>query len=183
MRALGISVLTFFLLAGCETFSIHDYPLSQRNIETIKTTMTSGDVSSIAVGEFTAASPGHSVITCGMNGEIQTPRQISFEKYIRDALIDELKKANAYSLDQIEAGRVITGYLDNIKINSRKGSWDIKLIIRFKSGESFTVLESYPLEDVSCEQSTVAFVPAVQDLIHKIITHPVFRQKMGLSAN
>ena len=183
MRGLGISVVTLFLLAGCETFSIHNYPLSQRNIETIKTTMSSGDVSSIAVGEFTAASPDQSEITCEMNGQIRTPQQISFEKYIRDALIDELKKADAYSLDQIEAGRVITGYLDNIKINSSKGSWDFKLIIRFKSGESFTVSESYLFDDVSCEQSTAAFIPAVQELIYKIITHPVFRQKMGLSVN
>ena len=183
MRGLGISVLALFLLAGCETFSIHHYPLSQRNIATIKATMSSGGVSSIAVGEFDAASPGQTEIMCGMNGQIRTPQQVSFEKYIRDALIDELKQANAYSLDQIEAGRVITGYLDNIKINSTNGSWDIKLIITFKSGESFTILESFPFDDVSCEQSTAAFVPAVQDLIYKIITHPVFRQKMGLPTN
>ena len=183
MRCLGISVLALFMLAGCETFSVHQYPLSQKNIDTIKETMASGKVSSIAVGEFTASSPEQSGVSCGMNAQIRTPRQMPFEKYIREALIDELKKANAYSLDQIEAGRVITGNLDNIKLNSKTGSWDIKLTITFKSGEYFTILESYEYDDGSCQKSTAAFVPAVQDLIYKVITYPTFREKMGLSAN
>jgi len=183
MRGLGIAVLALFMLAGCETFSFHQYSLSKRNIETIKKTMAAGGVSSLAVGEFTAAAPGRTELSCGMNGQIKTPQQDSFEHYIREAFIEELRKANAYSLDQIEAGRVITGYLDNIKLNSDNGSWDIKLIIHFKSGESFTVLESYEFNGMSCEQSTAAFIPAVQDLIYNIITHPVFRMKMGLGPN
>jgi hypothetical protein len=183
MRGPGFLLLAVFMLAGCETFTFQQYSLSQRNIQIIRETMVSGGVSSIAVGEFTAASPGHFEIECGMNGQIRTPQDIPFEKYIREAFIDELKKADAYWLDQIEAGRVITGYLDNVKINSTTGSWDFKLIIKFKSGESFTVFESYPLDDVSCEQSAAAFVPAVQELIYKIITHPVFREKMGLTTH
>ena len=183
MRGLGIAVVALVMLAGCETFAVHQYPLSQRNIATIKRTMSVGEASSIAVGEFTAAAPGQSEISCGMNGQIRTPQQIPFEKYIRQAFIDDLKKADAYSLDQIEAGRVITGYLDNIKINAKDGSWDIKLIIHFKSGETYTVLESYQIEDASCEQSAAAFIPAIQELIYKIITHPTFREKMGLVAD
>jgi hypothetical protein len=183
MKGLSTCLLASLLLAGCETFSFHQYSLSRQNIETIKRTMAEGDVSSIAVGEFTAAAPGRTEIMCGVNSQIKTPQQISFEQYIREALIDELKRADAYSLDQIEAGRVITGYLDNIKLNSGNGSWDFKLIIRFKSGESFTVNESYLFDGTSCEQSTAAFIPAVQDLIHRIITNPLFREKMGLTAN
>ena len=183
MRALGIFVLALFMLAGCETFSFHQYPLSQRNIQKIKETLASGDVSSIAVGEFTASSPGRFEITCGLNGQITTPRQIAFEKYIRDALIDDLKMANAYSLDQIEAGRVITGNLDSLKLDSGTGSWVIKLTITFKSGSFFTVSESYQHDDSSCEQSTAAFIPAVQELIYKIITDPSFQKNVGLSSD
>ena len=182
-RSLGISILALFMLAGCETFSFHQYPLSQRNIETIKKTMAANGVTSLAVGKFTAAAPGQTEIMCGVNGQIRTPNQVPFEKYIRDAFIDELKKADAYSLDQIEAGRVITGYLDGLRLNSVNGSWDIKLIITFRSGESFTVMESYQFDGMSCEQSTAAFIPAVQDLIYNIITHPVFRMKMGQAGN
>ena len=183
MRGIAISVFALLVLAGCETFSFHQYSMSQRNIDAIKRTMANAGVSTLAVGEFNAAAPGRSDITCGINGQIRTPQQVPFEQYIREAFIDEIKKANVYSLDQIEADRVITGYLDNIKLDSNNGNWDFKLIITFKSGKSFTVMESYPFEGSTCEKSAAAFNPAVQDLIFNTINHPVFRQDLGLTGN
>ena len=178
MRTGGLFVAVI-LLAGCETLSVHQYSLSSENTTAIKNAVTAGRISSIAVGEFIAAAPGRFEMRCGMNKQITTPHQTPFEKYIRDAFIEELKKAGAYSLDQIEAGKVITGYLDKFTFNSDSGSWDIELVITFKSGEFFTVSESYPQEDASCEHTASTMVPAVQELIHKIITHPVFQSKMG----
>ncbi len=183
MRGVAISVFALLALAGCETFSFHQYSMSQRNIDAIKQTMAEAGKSTLAIGEFNAAASGLSNVDCGINGQIRTPHQVPFVQYIRDALIDEVKKANAYSLDQIEADKVITGYLDNIKLNSSNGSWDFKLIITFKSGKSFTVMESYPFDGSSCEQSAAAFNPAVQDLIFNIINHPVFREELGLPGN
>jgi hypothetical protein len=183
MRRLGILVAGIFLLAGCETFSIQKYSLSSENTDVLRGAMSSGQVTSVAVGDFTATSPGQFEMQCGMNGQMRTPQHTPFEKYIREAFIDELKKAGAYSLDQIEAGRVITGHLDKIKMNSEKGSWDIDLTIEFKSGAYFTVSESYQFEGASCEQTAAALVPAVQDLIHRIITHPTFQGKMEKPEN
>ena len=183
MRRLGILIAAIFLLAGCETFSIQKYSLSPVNTDAIKGAMSSGQVSSFAVGEFTAASPGHFEMRCGINGLVRTPQHIPFEKYIREAFIDELKQAGAYSLDQIEAGGVITGHLDKIEMNSDNGSWDIDLTIKFKTGAYFTVSESYQYEGASCEQTSAALVPAVQALIHRIITHPTFQGRTENPAN
>ena len=183
MRGPGLSILALILLVGCETFTFHQYSLSQRNIDTIRETMALGGVSTLAVGEFTATRPGQSEIGCGLNGEISTPQEVTFVKYIREAIIDELKKARVYSLDQIEAGRVITGNLNSVKLNTGSGSWDINMTITFKTGKSFTVAESYQFDDVSCEQSAAAFNPAVQELIYKIFTNHTFRENLGVSGN
>ena len=183
MRGPGLSILALILLVGCETFTFHQYSLSQRNINTIRKTMALGGVSTLAVGEFTATRIDQSGVDCGLNGEIRTPQQVTFVKYIREAIIDELKKAKVYSLDQIEAGRVITGNLNSVKLNTSSGSWDINITITFKTGESFTVAESYQFDDVSCEQSAAAFNPAVQELIYKIFTNPTFRENIGVSGD
>ena len=184
MRGSGLSILVLILLlVGCETFTFQQYSLSQRNIDTIRETMALGGVSTLAVGEFTATRPSQSEIGCGLNGEISTPQEVTFVKYIREAIIDELKKARVYSLDQIEAGRVITGNLNSVKLNTGSGSWDINITITFKTGKSFTVAESYQFDDVSCEQSAAAFNPAVQELIYKIFTNPTFRENFGVSGN
>jgi hypothetical protein len=179
MRCLGILIITIFMLSGCETFSVRQYSLSQQNTVAIKHTLMAGDISSLAVGEFTASNPGQFELRCGFNHLIKMPHNTPYEKYIRDALIDELKKADAYSLDQIEAGRVITGHLDTFKLDSETGSWVIKVTISFKSGEVFTVTENYEHDEISCEQFASTLVPAVQELIQKIITDPVFLSKMG----
>jgi hypothetical protein len=175
-----IVLAAIFLLAGCETFSVHQYVLSPENTVAIKNTMSEGKITSIAVGEFTAAYPGQFEMRCGMNKQIRMPNRIPFEKYIREALINELKKADAYSLDQIEAGKVISGYVDKINSNSAMGGWDIEITSTFKSGEFFTVSETYPQNGDSCEQTAAALVPAVQELIHKIVTHPTFQSKVGI---
>ena len=180
MRCLGILIVAIFTLSGCETFSVHQYSLSQQNTATIKNTiLMTGQLTSLAVGEFTASNPGQFELRCGINNLIKMPRNTPYEKYIREALIEELKKAGVHSLDQIEAGRVITGNLDTFKLDSDTGDWVIKITITFKSGESFTVSETYEHNEISCEEAASSLVTAVQELIHKIITHPVFQSKMG----
>jgi len=183
MRRLGILFVAILLLAGCETFPAHKYSLSVNNINAIKDTMGTGHARSLAVRDFTAASPGEYEIHCGINGLITMPRRTPVEKYIREALIDELKEADVYSLDQIEATGVITGHLKKLKIHPTGGGWLIDLTITFKSGEAFTVSESYPLNGAQCDQTAAALAPAVQDLIHQIIAHPAFQKKMGMPTN
>ena len=183
MRYLGILAVAALLLSACETFAIRNYSQSTKNTDAIITAMNAGHVSSIAVGEFSASSPGQFEMRCGTNKLIRTLHHTPFEKYVREALIAELKKADAYSLDQIEAGKVISGHLDKFRFNADSGGWDIDLTITFKSGESFTVSESYLIDDTSCPQVTAAAVPAVQDLIYKVLTHPIFQKKMGMSGS
>ena len=182
MRCLGILIVTLLILSGCETFPVQQYSLSQENIAAIKQTMRSGHVSSLAVGEFTATTPGQFELRCGFSQLIKMPHNMPYEKFIREAFINELKKAGAYSLDQIEAARVITGHLDTFKLDSDSGSWIIKLTIEFKSGEVFTVTENYQHDEISCQRAASTLVPAIQDLIQKIITNPVFQSKMKSAA-
>ena len=182
MRCLATLIIAMLMLSGCETFSIPQYPVSQRNTAAIKNTVMTGNVHSLAVGEFTAANPGQFELRCGMNKLIKMPNNLPYEKYIREALIDELKKAGAYSLDQIEAARVITGHLESFTLNNDEGNWLIKLTITFKSGQAFTVSERFEYDELTCERAASNMIPAIQELINKIITHPVFQQKMGVEA-
>ena len=178
MRCLGILIVAILMLPGCETISIHQYSPSQANTVAIRNAMLMGDISSLAVGEFTASYPGSFEARCGINNLIRMPRNTTPEKYIRDALINEIKNADAYSLDQIEAGRVITGNLDRFLLDNDSGSWIIKVTISLNTGDVFTVSETYEHDEMSCERAAATLAPAVQELIHKIVSHPAFLRKM-----
>jgi hypothetical protein len=94
----------------------------------------------VRVGDFTAAQPGRTEITCRAVGPIKTPYGESFEAFIRKALIDELRIAEIYS----ETVRVtLTGRLDSLD---------------FSSG----------LTDAA------SLMPAVQNVIRKVVQHPDF---------
>ena len=177
MRCVGILIVAIFLLSGCETFSINQYSLSQQNTAAIQNAMIKGGIISLAVGEFTSAYPGPFEARCGVNSLIKLPNNTPPEKYIRDALIDEIKDAGGYSLDQIEAGRVLTGHLDRFTLDGDSGAWVIQVTVSLNTGDVYTVSETYQNEEASCSKAASGLVPAVQELIYKIVSHPMLQRK------
>ncbi len=102
----------------------------------------------------------------------------SFEEYIRKAFIADLDIAEVYSA---AAPVTLTGRLDAIDFSSglTDAAWDIALTISSSNGKSLSVDNHYSFAgnfvgEVACNQTAQALMPAVQDLIGKMITHPDF---------
>ena len=92
MRYLAI-ILLAAILSGCSTYAAQRYSISVDNV----TALRSLEGKPLKVGPFTAAKPGLSEIMCRGVGPIKTPDGEPFADFIRKALIDELKLANAFS--------------------------------------------------------------------------------------
>jgi len=178
MRCVGILIVAIFMLSGCETVAVHQYSSARENTAAIQNAMIKGNISSLAVGEFTSSYPRPFESRCGFNNLIKLPNNTPPEKYIRDALIVELKRAGGYSLDQIEAGRVITANLDRFTLDNDSGTWIIQVTISINTGDVYTVSENHVNQEVSCEGAAAGLVAATEELIYKIVTHPAFQRRV-----
>ncbi len=159
-------------MQACSTYSVDRYAMNSNNIVTLKEYQGND----ISVGEFTATEPGQTSASCRAVGPIATPDGETFEKYVRNALIAEMQIAEVYSEN---ADTVITGNLNHIKPNSMDGTWDISVTVTSNSGASFTVEELFDYKtswygETACNQTAQALMPAVQNVISKIVTHPQF---------
>jgi len=136
----------------------------------------------INVGAFTSTNQGQSEIACRAVGPIKTPDGEPFSEFIRKALIDELKMANVYS----QASNItLTGNLDAIDFSSASGSWDMTLTVKSSNGKSMTVTENYSYKsswygETACNQTAQALMPAIQDLVGKLISSKEFETLVSL---
>ncbi|MEO9946556.1 MAG: hypothetical protein ABJH28_13965 [Paraglaciecola sp.] len=158
--------------SGCSTYSVNRYAVSVDNISSIKSMANS----KINVGDFNAVGESKTSIMCRGVGPIKTPDGNSFEGFIRKAFIDELKMAEAFDAD---APVTLTGTLDSIDFSSASGSWDIAMTVNSSNGKSLTVSESYSFTssfygETACNQTAQALMPAVQNLIGKIVQNENF---------
>ncbi len=162
---------------ACSTYTADRYSMNSGNIVALKE-FQGNDVS---VGDFTATEPGQTSASCRAVGPIATPDGESFENYVRNALIAEMQIAEVYSEN---SDTVITGHLNRIKPNSMDGTWDISVTIASNSGASFTVEELFDYKtswygETACNQMAQALMPAVQNVITKIVTHPQFNELLN----
>ncbi|WP_206486187.1 hypothetical protein [Thalassotalea sp. G2M2-11] len=169
-----VAVISLVLLGftGCSTYSVNRYAVSVDNISSLKN-MTD---SNINVGEFRAAGESQTSIMCRGVGPIKTPDGQSFEGFIRKAFIDELKMAEAFDDN---APVTLTGILDSIDFSSASGRWDIAMTVNSSNGESISVRENYAFTssfygETACNQTAQALMPAVQNLIGKIVQNKSF---------
>lgn len=169
-------VLLFATLAGCSTYSGSRYSISVDNIMELK----SLGANKISVKKFTSSKPGLNKLMCRAVGPIPTPDGESFAEYIRKALIDEIKMAGLFSL---QSKIFLSGNLDNISFDSLSGVWFMDLTVNSSNGMILTVHEEYKYKtnfggDAACQQTAQAFMPAVQNLIKKLVTNPDFQQML-----
>lgn len=170
-RTLFVLSLLVFLQA-CSTYSTNRYSISASNVVELKKYQDN----KITVGEFTATKAGVTSVTCRAVGPIPTPDGETYENYIRNALISELQIADSYE----QSGDVVlTGNLDEIVPNSVSGNWKLSLTINSSNGNSVAVNETYDYKtsyygETACNQTAQALMPAVQNLISKLVTHPEF---------
>ena len=172
-------VMAGFLFTGCASFTANDYGVSVENVETLRA-MSDQQETKFAVPEFTSFEPNKNKITCRGAGDVTTRGGVSFEKYVTDALISELRLAGIYSK---KAEIQIKGHLELIDFSSNIGTglWTIKTKISSSQASPFIVQSVYSFESSwegvkACQQVAQAFSPAVQTFIKTLINDPRFNQ-------
>ena len=169
----GLALLSILvLLSGCSTYAAARYSMTADNVVALRTL----NDKKINIGTFASSQPGQSEIMCRAVGPIKTPDGESFSEYIRKALIDELRIANVFSND---APVTLTGNLDHINFSSTSGNWDLALTLTSSNGKFLTITENYSYTtsfygETACNQTAQALMPAVQNLVGKIVSSPDF---------
>ncbi|MCW8880959.1 MAG: hypothetical protein OQL17_00530 [Sedimenticola sp.] len=164
--------LTLIVMTGCSTYATNRYSISADSVVALKQYKDN----EVGVGIFTATKPGQKSIMCRGVGPIKTPDGETFEGFVRKALISEMKMAEAYT----ENGKVIlSGVLNRIDFNSNSGDWDISLTVTSSNGKSLTIEEKYDYTtsfygETACNQTAQALMPAVQNVIIKLVSHESF---------
>ncbi|HKZ73589.1 MAG TPA: hypothetical protein VJ011_05955 [Steroidobacteraceae bacterium] len=177
IRLAGLGLLVL-VASGCSTYAVPRYTNSADNV----TALRSLRGQEINVGTFSATKPGVNQISCRAVGPIKTPDGNSFEDFIRNALVAELKLAEVYSAN---APVTLTGNVDQIDFSSASGNWDIRLTVTSSNGRSISVAEAYRFTssfygETACNQTAQAMMPAVQNVISKLVSHPEFGALVGL---
>ena len=167
-----VCFITFLVLTGCSTYAVDRYSISADNVVALRNL----GAKRVNVGEFTSYIPGLKEITCRAVGPIKTPDGNTFADFIKEALIDELQMAEIYSTD---ASNTLTGHLEKIDFDSNTGKWSLALIVNSSNGHSVSVSEEYKYAtsfygETACNQTAQALMPAVQNLIKKVITNQNF---------
>jgi len=160
------------LVSGCSTYSVARYSVSTHNVVALRS--LNGKV--LNVGAFTATTPGQKEIMCRGVGPIKTPDGEPFSDFVRKALLDELRIANAYSAT---APVTLTGNLDSIDFSSNSGNWNLALTVKSSNGKSMSVSESFAYTtsfygETACNQTAQALMPAVQNLVGKVVRSQEF---------
>ena len=88
-----VLLLLVVLLSGCSTYAASRYSISTDNVVALRTL----NGKTINIGAFSSSQPGQSEIMCRGVGPIKTPDGEPFSEFIRKALTDELRMANAFS--------------------------------------------------------------------------------------
>ncbi len=170
----GMAMLLTVIVSGCSTYDATRYSVSVDNVMALKAL----NDAKLNVGEFTSSEPDKTEIMCRAVGPIKAPDGKTFENFIRKGFVDELKLAEVYSAS---SPVTLTGNLDNIDFSSVAGTWDIGLTITSSNGKTLSVSEHYSyttnfVAEFACQQTAQALMPAVQDLIGKVVHDAEFYQ-------
>ena len=169
------------LISGCSTFHAPTYVGSTENVIAIKD-KSEGFKNNVRINDFKAASTVKQELMCRAAGPVKPSTGDTFQKYIEDALRDELFQAGIYKSD---AKVQIDGLLKRIHFESMgSSSWDIELELSSTTGTSYTVSIIYEFSGSwtathACRDGAEALVGVVQALILKVIEHPDFNKLIG----
>lgn len=166
-------------LAGCSTYRASPYVVSADTLQMLRAYR---GTTTVAVAPFTTTMPGQREMKCREKGQFTTPDGETFEEFIRQAFVSELTKAELYAP---VAPITLTGRLLTIDFSQgvADASWTFQLELRSSNGHWVTVLERYPIpggaDPASCRQTARALMPAVQDLVAKIVRQPGFSRLLS----
>lgn len=165
-------VIVAALVSACQSYSLGRYTPSVDNQLYLRGLAPA----QINVSEFTATTPDDKDILCVGRIYIRTQDDETFSKFIQNALTSELKLAGVYSPN---AKTTLSGKLEHIDASYHRSQWEMTLRITSSNGKSAIFSDVYPYHkgfyDSACMLPAQAFIPAVQDLIKKIVTSQEFK--------
>lgn len=177
-----IIVFTALSLSACQSFSPQRYTAVPDNTSVLRT-LSAGKVKVtpfLLMATFDAA--------CRGGANIDPPINMTYQGYLQTALADELKVAGLY--DEENPNVVLSGSIDKLAFSSVKsltnGEWSIGLNLTSSNGRSVYVSEIYQFESAleggsACRRTAEAFLPAVQQLIAKLVRSEEFRAMINTS--
>lgn len=177
-------VVAALLMSACSTYMPQRYSINADTNVALKTI----DVGNINVSAFKG--PAKFDNACRAAGPIAPPDNMSFEAYIQNALADELKVAGKF--DDKTPKITLSGTVEKLEFSSARGltggSWDIGVNVRSSNGKSIFVSEHYEFNsgfvaDTACKQTAEAYLPAVQNLIGKLVKAAEFRSLLTPQVN
>jgi outer membrane murein-binding lipoprotein Lpp len=174
----AIAVSTVVLFSGCAN-KVPNYASSIQNIRAVKA-LASEEKTTVDIAPFSAKNEGESKVMCRLATPIGAPDGVTFAKYIEDALAVELEMGNMYDP---KSNTKITGYIEDLYGSTVLGNayWEFKVKVSSSNGKSFDVLSRYDYESSfnaysACSEMQRSYLPAVQQLVNKIVTDPRFKE-------
>jgi hypothetical protein len=132
----------------------------------------------INVGQFTRNERVTEDLRCrGSVDPIEVPG-VPFEDYVQRAFSEELKVAGVFDA---RSKIVLSGVVEGLELSTvASGYWAIDLRVNSTNGKSAFVREHYDFPVAfdgltACKWAADAYLPAVQDLIGKLVTSPDFK--------
>lgn len=172
---LGLITSGALLMSGCAN-KVPNYSNSPQNIRAVKNLAPS--VSPVNIAKFSATDEGESKVMCRLATPIGTPDGVTFAKYIEDALVTEMEMGN---LIDPKSKITITGHLDDVYGSTTLGNayWEFKVKVSSSNGKSIDIVSRYDYESSftaysACSEMQRSYLPAVQQLVNTIVTHPQF---------
>jgi hypothetical protein len=173
----SIAIFFVVLLMGCAN-TTQRYGVSVENNQILRGIENPRQ---IKVGAFTTSGPNKATIECRNMYPLTVPAA-SYEAYVREALIDELKLAAVYS---DAANTELTIHFESIDFSSAfSGNWLISARFTAPNKPAFTVTTNHIFTDVNwgpslaCSNTSAAFVPAVQNFLKTLFLNPNFKEIM-----
>lgn len=179
-RSPRVTVVAMILVAlttgGCSTYAASRYSISPETVNALRAFRPQ----TVAVGPFTAAKPGVSEITCRAVGPIKSPDGEPFEEFIRRAFIAELTIAEIYAAT---APVTLTGHLERLDFESgiywSDAAWHLVVTVKSSNGKQLAATEHYAFKasyggDAACQNTAQALMPAIQNLVGKVVRDPAF---------
>jgi hypothetical protein len=162
------------LIEGCAVNTINDYKPSVKHIKAIKEKYSRKDVK-IRIDNYKPNNPGTEVIYCGLTIPVTLPNKITFESYIVNAFIDDMKYAGIYS---DESTTSFTINFEKIDFNSLTRHCDIIAEFTTDINRKFRVVSEYNYEilfgDDACSKVARVFPRAVEYFISEVTKNPDF---------
>lgn len=173
--ALASASVGLLLLSACDTTSSIPYKASTRNIITIQETLD--EDTKFAVSSVSYASGYDPNLLCRLLGEVDVGNGLSIPEYIQSAFEEELFTAgrfdqNSQTQIQIKVEKVSFSTIS-------PANWDIGLKVSSGSGFGYSISSRSEFKTSfgaysACRNASVAFGPAVQSALNKVVSHPNF---------